>query len=103
MALRGLPLKRHQGIAAMARERNFARLGPAIISGGLALVCICILVLLIHDRWSHPHMRPPEVASSTTTGQAARSADAQVLQPDPKLSVEPKPASPGPVQPANPN
>jgi len=86
----------------MAEQRHFRGTHPAVIAGVLALVCAVILTLLIHDRWSRPDVKPPEVASTTTTGQAARSAGATVLPTEPKLRVEPTPAAPGPVQPANP-
>jgi hypothetical protein len=86
----------------MAEQRHFSGSHPALIAGVLAFVCAVILTLLIHDRWSRPDAKPAEVASTTTTGQAAHSAGAQVLPTDPKLHVEPTPASPGPVQPAVP-
>ncbi|WP_024507083.1 hypothetical protein [Bradyrhizobium sp. ARR65] len=87
----------------MAEERHFSRRGPAIIAVVVAVVCVALLVLLVRDRWNRPQVKPPEVAQSTTTGQTARSAGANVLQTDPKLSVEPTPAEQPPVQPANPN
>ncbi|WP_024519229.1 hypothetical protein [Bradyrhizobium sp. Tv2a-2] len=86
----------------MAEQRRFSGSHPALIAGVLAFACAVILILLIHDRWSRPDVKPAEVASTTTTGQAAHSAGAKVLPTDPKLSVEPTPAAPKPVQPANP-
>ena len=86
----------------MAEHRQFSGLHPGVIAGVLAFACAVILTLLIHDRWSRPEVKPPEVASTTTTGEAARSAGADMLPTDPKLRVEPKPAAPGPVQPAVP-
>jgi hypothetical protein len=86
----------------MAEERRFSGVHPAAIAGVLAVACAVVLTLLIHDRWSRPEVKPPQVASTTTTGQAAHSAGARVLPTDPKLQVEPTPAAPGPVQPANP-
>ena len=87
----------------MAEPRHFNRLGPAIVAVAIALVCMAFLVLLVRDRWNRPDVKPPEVAQSTTTGQAANSAGAKMLPTEPKLTVEPKPAAPPPVQPANPN
>jgi hypothetical protein len=87
----------------MAAERRFSGLHPAVIALVLAFACAAILTLLIYDRWSRPEVRPPELASRTTTGQAAHSAGAKVLPTDPKLQVEPTPAAPRPVQPANPD
>ena len=86
----------------MAEQRHFSGMHPVVIAAVLAFACAVILTLLIHDRWGRPDVKPPQVASTTTTGQAARSAGAQVLPTDPRLQVEPKPASPGPVQPAIP-
>ena len=86
----------------MAEQRRFRGTHPVAIALVLALACAIILTILIHDRWSRPAVKPPEVAKATTTGQAARAAGAKVLPTDPKLRVEPTPASPGPVQPANP-
>ncbi|WP_407180330.1 hypothetical protein [Bradyrhizobium sp. STM 3562] len=87
----------------MAEERHFSRRVPAIIAIVVAVVCVGLLALLVRDRWNRPQVKPPSVAESTTTGQAARSAGADVLPSDRKLSVEPTPAAPPPVQPANPN
>jgi hypothetical protein len=86
----------------MAEQRHFGGSHPALIAGVLAFVCAVILTLLIHDRWSRPDVKPAEVASMTTTGQTAHLAGAKVLPTDPKLSVEPTPGAPKPVQPANP-
>jgi hypothetical protein len=86
----------------MAEQRHFRGTHPAVIAIVLAIACAVILALLIHDRWSRTAIKPPEVAKTTTTGQAAQSAGAKVLPTDPKLRVEPTPAAPGPVQPANP-
>lgn len=87
----------------MAEQRHFNGLHPAVIAVVLAFACAVIVVLLIHDRWSRPEIKPPDVASTTRTGDAARSAGAKVLPTDPKLHPEPTPAAPKPVQPANPN
>ena len=87
----------------MAEPRHFSGWHPAVFAGIVAIVCAVVATVLIHDRWSRPDVKPPQVASRTATGEAARLAGAQVLPTDPKLLVEPKPASPGPVQPANPN
>jgi hypothetical protein len=87
----------------MAEERRFSGMHPVAIAATLALACVVILTLLIYDRWSRTDVKPPEMARMTTTGQAAHSAGARVQPTEPKLRVEPTPAAPGPVQPANPN
>jgi hypothetical protein len=79
------------------QHRRFSGWHPAVV-----VVCAAILTWLIYDRWSRPEVKPAEVARSTTTGQAARDTGAQVLPTDPKVSVEPTPAAPGSVQPAQP-
>ena len=87
----------------MAEHGRFSEWHPVWIAIIAAVVCAAILTLLIYDRWSRPEVKPPELARSTTTGQAANSAGAKVLPTDPKLRVEPTPPAPRPVQPANPN
>lgn len=87
----------------MPEDRRRKGLYPVAIAGVLAFACAVILVVLIHDRWSRPAIKPPEVASKTMTGDVARMAGAKVLPTDSKLAVEPVPAAPKPVQPANPN
>lgn len=87
----------------MAEQRHFNRLGPAMVAVAVAVVCVALLVLLARSNWNRPQVKPPAVAQSTTTGQAARSAGAKVLPTEPKRSIEPKPAGPPPAQPANPD
>jgi hypothetical protein len=87
----------------MAEQRPFSKWHPVWIAVVVTVVCTGILTLLIYDRWSRPEVKPPELARSTTTGQAANSAGAKVLPTNPKLRVEPTPPAPRPVQPANPN
>ena len=87
----------------MTEHGRFSKLHPAWVAGVVAVVCAAILTLLIYDRWSRPEVKPPELARSTTTGQAAKSAGAKVLPTDPKLRVEPTPSAPRQAQPANPN
>jgi hypothetical protein len=78
-------------------------LGKALIAAVVAVVCFGALALVVRSNLKHPELKPPEVANSTTTGQAARSAGAQVLPTEPKPSISPTPAGPPPVQPSNPN
>jgi hypothetical protein len=79
------------------------RVGLAAISVLIAFVCVGLLALLVRDRWNPPEVKTADQARYATTGQAARSAGAQVLQTDPKLTVEPTPSGPKQAQPANPN
>ena len=81
---------------------GLGKLSKALVAAAIALACAGVLVLLVQNSWNRPAAKPPVVARSTTTGQAAREAGAKLLPTDPKLAVEPKPAGPPPVQPANP-
>jgi hypothetical protein len=76
---------------------------PATITLILSVLCITILVLLIHDRWNHPEIKSAEQAEHSTTGAATRDAGARLQPTDPKLTVEPTPPGPSPVQPAIPD
>ena len=87
----------------MSYRQNFSRIVPAAISFLIAAFCVLALALMIYDRWSRPEVRNPDQANQTTTGTATRNAGAKLQPTDPKLSVEPSPAGPNPVQPANPN
>jgi hypothetical protein len=73
-------------------------LGKALIAAGVALVCISILLAII---WNRPQVNQAALERSTTTGQAAHSAGAKVVPPNPKLSVEPKPSGPTPIESPN--
>jgi hypothetical protein len=74
----------------------------AALAAAIALVCIVVLTLGIRDRWESPEITSPDQAAHETTGQVAEAAGARILRPDPPLSVEPAPAGPKQVQPANP-
>ncbi len=87
----------------MSERPHIDRPRLAAMCAAIALVCIVVLTLQIRDRWHSPEIKSTNQAEHTTTGQAARSAGARMLPTDPKLTVEPAPASPNPAQPANPN
>jgi hypothetical protein len=75
----------------------------ALIAAAIAIACSVVLTMEIRDRWHSPEVKSTNLAEHTTTGQAARMAGARMLPTDPKLAVEPAPAGPKEVQPANPN
>lgn len=87
----------------MERYHPPNRVVPATISFVLSVLFVIAIVFMIHGRWSHPEVKSAEQAEHSTTGMAARNAGARVVPSEPKLSVEPAPSGPSPVQPAEPN
>ena len=87
----------------MERYHPPNRVVPATISFILSILLVIAIVVMVHDRWSHPEVKSAQQAEHSTTGMAARNAGARVVPTDPKLSVEPTPSGPNPVQPADPN
>jgi hypothetical protein len=87
----------------LSHHRHINRTVPATISFVLSVVCVIAIVFLVHDRWNHPDVKPPEQAEHSTTGDATRKAGAKLVPSEPKLKVQPSPAGPAPVQPANPD
>jgi hypothetical protein len=86
----------------MHEHPHINRLGLAVISLTIALVCAAALVTQVRDRWHSPEIKTAAEAQHTTTGEAARQAGARISQSEPKPPVEPTPAGPKPAQPANP-
>ena len=87
----------------MHERPHINRKGLALISLAIALVCVAVLTMQVRDRWNSPEVKTAAEAQHTTTGQAARQAGARISQSEPKPAVEPDPAGPKPVQPAQPN
>lgn len=87
----------------MHERPHINRMGFAMISLAIALVCAAVLVMQVRDRWHAPEVKTAAEAQSTTTGQAARQAGARITQSEPKPVVEPDPPGPKPAQPAHPN
>ncbi len=71
----------------------------------IAVAVLGVLGLLIVDYgpWNKPKMQPAFMANYNSTGEAARTAGADVVQTEPKLQVEPEPPMPEPVHPVNPS
>jgi hypothetical protein len=86
----------------MHERPHINRLGLAVISLAIALVCAAALITQVRYRWNSPEIKTAAEAQHTTTGQAARQAGARISQSEPKPPVEPTPAGPKPAQPANP-
>jgi hypothetical protein len=87
----------------MHERPHINRIGLALISLAIALVCAVVLTLQVRDRWNSPEVKTAAEAQNTTTGQAARQAGARISQTEPNPAVEPDPAGPRPAQPAHPN
>ena len=87
----------------MPYHQHSSRIVPVTISLVIAIVCAIILMVMIRDRWHRPEVRTADQAQRETTGSAAGKAGARLVPTDPKLSVEPAPSGPAPVQPSNPN
>jgi hypothetical protein len=75
----------------------------ATIAGAIAFIGIVVLWVQTRDRWNSPEIKSAEQAEHATTGANVGAAGARILPTDPKLRVEPSPAEPKQVQPANPN
>ena len=87
----------------MHERPHINRMGLALISLAIALVCVVVLTLQVRDRWNSPEVKTAAEAQDTTTGQAARRAGARISQTEPRAPVEPDPPGPKPAQPAHPN
>jgi hypothetical protein len=77
-------------------------LGPVAVAVAVAAFGLLSLVIVNHGPWNRPQVQSPEVARSTTTGDAAQAAGAKVTPTEPKLALEPAAPGPKPAQPANP-
>lgn len=87
----------------MHERPHINRMGFAMISLVIALVCMALLVTQVRYSWRTPEVKTAAEAQHTTTGQAAREAGARISQTEPKPAVEPTPAGPKPAQPAYPD
>jgi hypothetical protein len=75
---------------------------PLLVALAVALFGVAGMLVVDHGPWNKPNMKPAEMAMYSTTGEAARAAGAMVTPTEPKLSLEPVPPGPKPVQPGNP-
>ena len=78
-----------------------SRVVPATISLILSVLLVIAIVSQVRFRWRDPEITPTAQAEHSTTGKAAREAGARLSPTDQKLSIEPNPAGPKPVQPAD--
>jgi len=84
-------------------DQDSSRIVPVTISLAIAIVCVIILTVMIRDRWHRPAIKAAEQAQYETTGSTAGKADAKLVSNGPKVSGEPTPSAPDPVQPAKPD
>ena len=85
-------------------ENHATRRGGAPLVVAIAIAVLGVLGMLIvdHGPWNKPQVKTAVVANTTTTGDAARDAGANVMPTEPKLQVEPEPPMPKPVHPVSP-
>ena len=91
-------------MAKYPAEDRLNRRGGAPLKIAIAIAVLGAFGMLIvdHGPWNKPKVQPASVAGSSSTGEAARAAGAQVMPTEPRLQVEPEPAVPKPVHPVNP-
>ena len=77
---------------------------PLVVTSAVAAFGLLVMLIVDHGPWNKPTMKPTEVATYSTTGEAARAAGATIMPTDPQLATEPLPAgpSPNPVKPPTP-
>ena len=85
-------------------ENQVRRSGGAPLVVAIAVAVTGMFSILIFDYgpWNKPEVQPAVTAHYSTTGEAARAAGAKIMRTEPRLQVEPDPAGPKPVNPANP-
>ena len=75
---------------------------PLVVTSAVAAFGVLAMLVVDHGPWNKPKMKPTEMATYSTTGEAARAAGATITPTEPKLATEPLPAGPKPVNPVNP-
>ena len=87
-----------------SKEIHDTRCGGPPLAVAIAVAALGIFGILIvdHGPWSTPHVKTAAVASTTTTGNAARDAGATVMPTESRRLLEPDAPGPKPVNPANP-
>jgi hypothetical protein len=75
---------------------------PLAIVIAIAVVGVIGMLIVDHGPWNKPKVQTAAMAHYSTTGEAAHAAGAVVVPTEPKRQLEPDPAGPKPVHPANP-
>ena len=76
---------------------------PLVVAAMVATLGVLGMLFVDHGPWSKPKVQTAAAATYSTTGEAARAADATVVPTEAKASIEPDPPGPKPVHPVNPN
>lgn len=76
------------------REKEFGR--PLVIAAAVAVLSVAAFVAVEFGPWNRQTPDPE------ATREAAQSAGAKVIPTQPRLTIEPAPTGPKPVQPASP-
>ncbi|MBR0869548.1 hypothetical protein JQ633_04195 [Bradyrhizobium tropiciagri] len=76
---------------------------PLVVAAVVATFSVLGMLIVDHGPWNKPRLQPAASANYSTTGEAARAVGATVTPTEPKAPLEPDPAGPKPVHPANPN
>ena|SRR5579863_4847203 len=75
---------------------------PVYVALAIAILGVLAMLLVDHGPWARPHVQTAEVANYHTTGEAARSAGADVAPTRPNSAIEPEPPVPKQIDPPNP-
>jgi hypothetical protein len=75
---------------------------PALIALMIAAFGILAMLVVDHGPRSRRHVQSADVATHQTTGEAARSAGADVRPTEPRPRLEPEPPMPKQVEPSKP-
>lgn len=75
---------------------------PVWVALAVAGFGIAAMLVVDHGPWARPHPQDARIAYHRTTGEAARSAGAQVQPTQPKAAIEPEAPGPKQAEPPNP-
>jgi hypothetical protein len=75
---------------------------PLAIAIAIALAGVLGMLIVDHGPWNKPKVQTAAMAHYSTTGEAARAVGAVVAPTEQRPQLEPDPAGPKPVHPANP-
>ena len=76
---------------------------PLVVAIAIAVLGVFGMLIVDHGPWNKPRVQTSVVANYSTTGEAARAVGATVIATEPKPQLEPDPAGPKPLHPANPD
>lgn len=74
-----------------------------VVAMAIAVLGVFGMLIVDHGPWNKPRVQTAVVANYSTTGEAARAVGATVIPTEPKPQLEPDPAGPKPLHPANPD